>query len=49
MTAFDVAFSSVVLWVMAYPGIAHDPAVLRALYCLSYAVGASGIQCRWAC
>jgi len=42
MTAFDVAFSSLVLWVMAYPGIAHDPAVLRALYYLSYAVGGVG-------
>lgn len=42
MTAFDVAFSSLVLWVMAYPGIAHDPAVLRALYYLTYAVGGVG-------
>jgi len=42
MTAFDLALSALVLWVMAYPGVAQDAAVLRALYYVVYAVGGVG-------
>ena len=44
MTAFNMAASALVLWVMAYPGIAQDPAVLRALYYLTFAVGGVGFS-----
>jgi hypothetical protein len=44
MTAFDMAASAHVLWVMAYPGIAQDPAVLRALYYLGFAFGGVGFS-----
>jgi len=44
MTAFDMAASSHVLWVMAYPGIAQDPAVLRALYYLAFTFGGVGFS-----
>src|SRR5215472_1195807 len=40
--AFDVALSALVLWVMAYPGIAQDGSVLRALYYVVFAVGGVG-------
>src|SRR5262249_53705450 len=40
--AFDVALSALVLWVMAYPGIAQDTSVLRALYYVVFAVGGVG-------
>jgi hypothetical protein len=42
MTAFTVALSSLVLWVIAYPGIAQDASITRALYYLVYAVGGVG-------
>jgi hypothetical protein len=41
-TAFDLALSALVLWVMAYPGIAQDASVLRALYYVVFAVGGVG-------
>lgn len=41
-TSFNLAFSALILWVMAYPGIAQDVGVLRALYYLSYALGGVG-------
>jgi hypothetical protein len=41
-TSFNLAVSALILWVMAYPGIAQDAAVLRALYYLSYAFGGVG-------
>src|SRR6267378_7571165 len=44
MTAFNMAASALVLWVMAYPGIAQDPAVLRALYYLTFALGGVGFS-----
>jgi len=44
MTAFNMAASALVLWVMAYPGIAQDPAVLRALYYLTFAFGGVGFS-----
>ncbi len=34
MTAFNMAASALILWVMAYPAIAQDASVLRALYYL---------------
>jgi hypothetical protein len=42
MTAFNLALSAVVLWVMAYPGISQDGPVIRALYYLTFAVGGVG-------
>jgi hypothetical protein len=42
LAAVDVALSALVLWVMAYPGIAGDAPVLRALYYVVYAVGGVG-------
>src|SRR5689334_1906813 len=42
MTTFNLALSALVLWVMAYPGIAQDSSVLRALYYLTFAVGGVG-------
>ena len=44
MSAFNMAASALVLWVMAYPGIAHDAAVLRALYYLTFALGGVGFS-----
>jgi hypothetical protein len=44
MTAFNMAASALVLWVMAYPGIAQDVAVLRALYYLTFAFGGVGFS-----
>jgi hypothetical protein len=44
MTAFNIAASSLILWVMAYPGIAQDPGVLRALYYLVFAIGGVGFS-----
>jgi hypothetical protein len=43
-TAFNMAASASVLWVMAYPGIAQEPAVLRALYYLQFAFGGPGFS-----
>lgn len=42
MTALNLAASAMVLWVMAYPGIAQDASILRALYYLTFAVGGVG-------
>ncbi len=44
MTAFNMAAAALVLWVMAYPGIAHEAAVLRALYYLTFAFGGVGFS-----
>src|SRR5262249_50061762 len=44
MTAFDVAISALVLWVMAYPGIADQGGVVRALYYIVFAVGGVGFS-----
>src|SRR6266513_1882175 len=44
MTAFNMAASALVLWVMAYPGIAQDLAVLRALSYLTFALGGVGFS-----
>ena len=44
MTAFNMAASALTLWVMAYPGIAQETAVLRALYYLVFATGGVGFS-----
>jgi hypothetical protein len=44
MCVFDVAISALVLWVMAYPGIAQEPSVLRALYYMVFAIGGVGFS-----
>lgn len=44
MTAFNMATTSLILWVMAYPGIAQDPGVLRALYYLVFSIGGVGFS-----
>lgn len=41
-TSFNVAVSALTLWVMAFPGVAQDAAVLRALYYVSFAFGGVG-------
>jgi hypothetical protein len=43
-TSFNIAAAALVLWVMAYPGVAQDTAVVRALYYLSYAFGGPGFS-----
>ena len=43
MAAFDIAISALVLWVMAYPGIAEGPA-LRVLYYMVFAIGGVGLS-----
>jgi hypothetical protein len=42
--SFNIAAAALVLWVMAYPGIAQDATVVRALYYLSYAFGGPGFS-----
>jgi hypothetical protein len=41
-TTVNLALSALVLWVMAYPGIAQEASVLRALYYVTFAVGGVG-------
>jgi hypothetical protein len=44
MTALNMAASALTLWVMAYPGIAQETGVLRALYYLVFATGGVGFS-----
>jgi hypothetical protein len=44
MTAINIAASALILWVMAYPGIADDAAVTRALYYMVFAIGGVGFS-----
>jgi hypothetical protein len=44
MAAFNIAISALVLWVMAYPGVADGPAVVRALYYIVFAIGGVGFS-----
>jgi hypothetical protein len=44
MTAINIAISALVLWVMAYPGIADEPSVVRALYYMVFAIGGVGFS-----
>src|SRR5579859_7639457 len=42
MTTFNLAISALILWVMAYPGIAQEVMTIRTLYYLGFAVGGVG-------
>ncbi len=42
MTVFNMSLSALVLWVIAYPGIAQDASVTQALYYLAFAIGGVG-------
>ena len=44
MTAINVAISALVLWVMAYPGIADQAAVVPPLYYIVFAIGGLGFS-----
>jgi len=44
MAALNVAISALLLWVMAYPGIADERSVVRALYYIVFAVGGVGFS-----
>jgi hypothetical protein len=44
MTAFDIAACALIMWVMAYPGMAQDPAIVRALYYMAFAFGGVGFS-----
>ncbi len=41
-TSLSVLVSSSVIWVLAYPGIADDPNIVRLLYYVSFAIGGVG-------
>jgi hypothetical protein len=43
-TAINMMASSSVLWAMSYPGIAREPALLQALYRLTFALGGPGFS-----
>jgi hypothetical protein len=43
-TSFNMAASAAVLWVMAYPGIAQEVGVLRALFYLQFVLGGPGFS-----
>ena len=43
-TALNMMASSSVLWTMSYPGIAQQPALLQALYRLTFALGGPGFS-----
>jgi len=43
-TALNMMASSSVLWTMSYPGIAQEPALLQALYRLTFALGGRGFS-----
>jgi hypothetical protein len=42
MVTFNTALSALILWVMAYPGIAQDALINRTLYYLAFAIGGVG-------
>ncbi len=44
MTVFMVALSALVNWVMAYPGMAANTPVIRALYYMGFAIGGVGFS-----
>src|SRR4030095_12439521 len=44
MTAINMALTGLILWVMAYPGIAQETAVLLTLYYLGFATGGVGFS-----
>ena len=42
MTAINLALAASILWTMAYPGIAQEVPILRALYYVEFAIGGVG-------
>ena len=42
LTTFNMASASMLMWVMAYPGIAVDQRIIRTLYYMSFIVGGVG-------
>lgn len=44
VTVVNMALSSLILWVMSYPGVAQDAGVLRALYYLAFSIGGVGFS-----
>ena len=44
LTSVTVVISSLIIWVMAYPGIAQDASVIRTLYYIAFAVGGVGFS-----
>lgn len=44
MAAFDIAISALILWVMAYPGIAQEIGLIRAMYYLVFSIGGVGFS-----
>jgi len=42
VTAVNMALTALLIWVMAYPGIAQDASVIRALYYMAFAMGGVG-------
>src|SRR5258708_21597099 len=42
LATFDLALSALFEWVMAYPGMADDAAVIRALYYMVFSIGGVG-------
>jgi hypothetical protein len=44
MCAFDIAISALILWVMAYPGIAQETSIVHALYYMVFAIGGVGFS-----
>lgn len=44
MATFNIAIAALVLWVMAYPGIADEAGVARAFYYMVFAIGGVGFS-----
>jgi hypothetical protein len=44
LTVCNLALSSLILWVISYPGMAQEPGALRALYYLVFAIGGVGFS-----
>lgn len=44
LTVVNLIVSSLILWAMAYPNIAQDSSVIRALYYLTFAIGGVGFS-----
>ena len=42
LTAFNVALTALIMWVMAWPGIAASENIIRALYYIAFATGGVG-------
>ena len=44
LTSVSIAVSALIIWVMAFPGIASDAATIRMLYYISFAIGGVGFS-----